>query len=282
MQWGVLAYLTDLSIQPTELAHALDQRGFDAIFVTEHTHIPTARTTPFIGGGELPEAYRRMLDPFVTLTVIGATSSRLRLGTGVSLAAQHDPIVQAKVVSTLDLVSGGRVLFGVGAGWNEEEVAGHGVDPKDRFKVLREKVLAMRTIWTTDDSEFHGRFVDFDPLWSFPKPVQKPHPPILIGGMGPRVVERVFEYGDGWCPAGGQFAPDLDRRIEAFHEREQREGVTKQIWVFNAPSTVGELTDIVAWGVTGAVFEMPSMPTAASLTWLDRVTELRDEVQAGV
>jgi probable F420-dependent oxidoreductase len=200
MKFGVLMFATDTSIGVVELARAAEERGMESLFLPEHSHIPVCRNTPFPGGGDLPEEYRRALDPLIGLAAAAAATSTLRVGTGVCLVVQRDPIQLAKEVASLDLISGGRFLFGIGAGWNLEEMADHGTDPSRRFTLLRERVAAMKQIWAHDEAEFHGSLVDFDPMWQWPKPVQRPHPPILLGGHGPRALERVVEYADEWFP----------------------------------------------------------------------------------
>jgi probable F420-dependent oxidoreductase len=200
MRFGLSMFVTDETIGPVELGRAAEEAGFDSLFVPEHTHIPASRDSDRPGGGDLPREYWHTLDPFVALTAIAATTERLRVGTGVVLIIEHDPIVLAKKAATLDLVSGGRFEFGIGAGWNFEEMRNHGTDPAKRFKIMRERALAVREIWTHDEASFHGEFVDFERIWSWPKPVQQPHPPIWIGGTGARVLDRVLDYGDGWFP----------------------------------------------------------------------------------
>ena len=200
MRFGLSMFVTDETIGPVELGRAAEEAGFDSLFVPEHTHIPASRDSDRPGGGDLPREYWHTLDPFVALTAIAATTERLRVGTGVVLIIEHDPIVLAKKAATLDLVSGGRFEFGIGAGWNFEEMRNHGTDPAKRFKIMRERALAVREIWTHDEASFHGEFVNFERIWSWPKPVQQPHPPIWMGGTGPRVLDRVLEYGDGWFP----------------------------------------------------------------------------------
>src|SRR5688572_6705929 len=177
-----------------------EERGFESLFFTEHTHIPASRATPYPAGGELPEEYRRILDPFVGLTAAACATKDLKVGTGLCLIVERDPIVCAKEVATLDRVSGGRMLFGVGAGWNLEEMRHHGTDPEKRFGLMRERVEAIKEIWANDEPEYHGKYVDFDPIWCWPKPVQKPGPPVLVGGNGPRVLKRVLRFGDEWLP----------------------------------------------------------------------------------
>ena len=205
MHIGALIFPTDLSIRPDRLAAELESRGFESLWVTEHTHIPTSRRTPWPGGPVLPEEYRRTLDPYVALTAAAAVTERLRLGTGITLVAQHDPIALAKTVASLDLLSGGRVLLGIGVGWNEDEMEHHGVDPARRRAVAREHVLAMRELWTQEEASFDGEYVRFSPSWSWPKPVCDPHPPIIMGGAGgPITFRHVVEYCDGWMPIHGR------------------------------------------------------------------------------
>ena len=202
MQIGAFIFPTEYSIRIDDLARTLEERGFESLFVTEHTHIPASRRTPWPGGGPLPKEYSHTLDPFVGLTAAAAVTSRLRVGTGICLVIQHDPIVLAKVVASLDLLSNGRFLFGVGAGWNVEEIEHHGTAFATRFRVMKERVLAMKEIWTREEAEFSGQFVRFAPIWSYPKPVQQPHPPVLLGGEGPHTLRRVVAWGDGWLPRG--------------------------------------------------------------------------------
>ena len=197
MHYGVFIFPTDYSIRIDELARAAEERGFESLFVTEHTHIPTSRRSPFAGGGPLPKEYAHTLDPFIGLTAAAAVTQRLKLGTGICLVVEHDPIVLAKTIASLDLLSNGRFLFGIGAGWNAEEMEHHGTVFKTRFRLLRERILAMREIWTKEAAEFHGEFVNFDPIWSYPKPVQKPHPPVLLGGESGHTLQRIVDFCDG-------------------------------------------------------------------------------------
>ena len=213
---GVLTFPTEYGMEPGELARAVEEHGLESVWVAEHTHIPVSRRTPYPAGGELPREYSHTYDPFVTLAAMAAATGELRIATGISLVVEHDPIVLAKQVSTLDRVCGGRLLFGVGAGWNREEMENHGTDPKTRFTLLRERVEAMKAIWTSDEAEYHGRFVDFDPIWQWPKPLQRPHPPIYLGGNGPKVLERVVALADAWMPNWGLQTNDelIDRIAE--------------------------------------------------------------------
>src|ERR1700674_2241280 len=200
MKVGVYYFPTDYGINIAELAGALEQRGFVSVFVFEHTHIPVSRRPPFPGGGELPKRYSHTHDPFVALSFAAAATRTLKLGTGIALVPQRDPIVTAKSVASLDHLSGGRFVFGVGGGWNVEEMENHGARYDTRFKLLRERVLAMKAMWTSEQAEFHGEFVDFDPVWLNPKPKQRPHPPILLGGESDHTLRRVVEFCDGWFP----------------------------------------------------------------------------------
>ena len=201
MRFGISTFVTDEGIAPGTVARAIEERGFDSLFIAEHTHIPLSRKSPWPRGGELPRRYYRTLDPFITLTAAAAATERLLLGTGVALVIERDPIITAKEVASLDLVSGGRVIFGIGVGWNREEMENHGTDPRTRGKLMDDRLRAMIEIWTKDEPEFHGRYVDFDPIGIWPKPVQKPYPPIYVGG-GSRAFERITQFGDAWLANG--------------------------------------------------------------------------------
>ena len=200
MQIGVGIFFTDYSVAPAALARALEARGLESLWVPEHSHIPLGGTSAMPAGTELPKKYYDVMDPFVCLGVAAAVTTKLLLGTGICLVVQRDPIQTAKLVASLDQVSGGRFLFGVGNGWNAEEMADHGTDFKTRHKLARERVLAMKEIWTRSKPEFRGEFVDFPPMMTWPKPVQKPHPPVIVGGSWPYGAKRAVAYGDGWIP----------------------------------------------------------------------------------
>jgi probable F420-dependent oxidoreductase len=217
MNFGAAIFFTDYSMGPAELGRALEERGFESLWAPEHSHIPLSRQSPFPQGGDLPKKYYDVMDPFVTLAAASSATTRLRVGTGVCLVVQRDPIQTAKAVASLDQVSGGRFLFGIGAGWNAEEMFDHGTEFKSRFKVMRERVEAMRAIWTKSKPEYSGEFVKFPPMMTWPKPAQKPHPPVILGGGAKRVLERVVAWGDGWLP--NRITPDQLRESRATLDR---------------------------------------------------------------
>ncbi|MBI2160695.1 MAG: LLM class F420-dependent oxidoreductase [Candidatus Rokubacteria bacterium] len=276
MHYGVLIFPTEYSIRIDELARAAEERGFESLFVTEHTHIPVSRRTPFPSGGELPREYSHTLDPFVALTAAAAATRTLKVGTGICLIIEHDPITTAKSVASLDLLSNGRFLFGIGAGWNAEEMENHGTAFKTRFRLLRERVLAMKEIWTKDAAAFHGEFVNFDPIWSWPKPVQKPHPPILLGGESGHTLERVVDFCDGWFPRGraaDKILPGL-ADLKARAARAGRDMTTISVSVFGATADEAVLATYAEARITRAILRLPSEPREAILPLLDRYAKL--------
>jgi len=198
MKFGIVSYNTEYGIRPDDAARAAEARGFESIWLPEHTHIPVSRETPFPLGGDLPEQYKHFMDPFVSLTAAAMATRTIKVATGICLLIEHDPIVVAKALATLDYLSGGRVLFGIGGGWNREEMTNHGTAFEHRWKILRERTEAIRAIWTEDEASYHGEFVDFDPIWCWPKPVQRPHPPIYLGAVSKAGLKRVVDYCDGW------------------------------------------------------------------------------------
>ena len=204
MQFGASMFFTDYSMAPAALAKALEERGFESVWAAEHSHIPVSRRTPFAGGGELPKQYYEAMAPFVVLTAAAMATKTLKVGTGVCLVNQRDPIQTAKLVASIDQVSGGRFLFGIGNGWNQDEMENHGTVFASRHKLVRERIEAMKAIWTQTQAEYHGEFVNFDPMMAWPKPVRKPHPPILVGGAFPYAARRAVRYGDGWIPTVGR------------------------------------------------------------------------------
>ncbi len=275
MKFGIVMFPTDYSIGSAQLARAVEERGFESLFFPEHTHIPTSRRTPWPGGAELPRDYSHTLDPFVAAGAAAAVTTSLRIGTGVCLVIERDPITLAKEVASIDFLSGGRFLFGIGAGWNEEEMENHGTDPAQRWKLLRERVLAMKAIWTEDEAEFHGRFVNFDPIWSWPKPVQKPHPPIVVGGDGPHALQRVLEYGDEWMPIPGRGEIPLPERIAELNRfaREAGRGPIP-VSIYGTLPQPDVIQGYAEAGVERCIFWLPSTPAEEALPFLDRWAEL--------
>ncbi len=271
MEIGVLIFATDYCIRMDELALALEERGFGSLFLPEHTHIPASRRTPRPGGGELPKEYWHTYDPFVALSFAAAATSKLKLGTGICLLPQRDPIVTAKSVASLDMLSGGRFIFGLGGGWNVEEMENHGARYETRFKLLRERVLAMKAIWTEDEAAFHGDMVDFDPVWAYPKPVQKPHPPVILGGESDYTLARVVEFCDGWLPrARGAFDPvEGMERLRRAAEAVGRDMSTLSMSVFGAPPKAATLETYAEAGVTRALLALPSADRDTVLSLLD-------------
>jgi probable F420-dependent oxidoreductase len=255
MRFGLFIFPTDETVPPQELAHLAEERGFEALIFPEHSHMPLDHT-PFPSGGDVPRRYKRTLDPFVAMTAAALASERLLVGTGICLVPQRDPIHTAKEIASVDHLSGGRVLFGIGAGWNEPETANHGSDPAHRFRVMRERIEAMKEIWTKEEASYHGRHVNFDALWAWPKPVQSPHPPILVGGAGPHVLDRVLAYGDEWMPNRDW---DLVDRIAELERRAAEAGRdTIPVSYFGAeptPDAVGALEEA---GVYRVFFGLPS------------------------
>ena len=223
MKYALSIFPTEYAIRIDDLARAAEARGFESLWVPEHTHIPVSRRTPYPAGTELPREYSHTLDPFVALSAAAAVTTKLKLGTAICLVVERDPIVLAKEVASLDLLSGGRFLFGIGVGWNAEEMENHGTDPKTRRSLMRERIEAMKAMWTQEQPQYHGRFVNFDPIWSYPKPVQKPHPPILMGGQGTKALKGVVEYCDGWMPIPAR-AKDLGPRVAELRRQFEQAG----------------------------------------------------------
>ncbi len=274
-RFGVTIFPTDYSIQPVELAVAAEERGFDSLLVTEHTHIPTSRKTPWPGGTDLPQDYWHTHDPFVALSAAAAVTERIRLGTGICLVVERDPIQLAKEVASLDVISGGRFVFGIGAGWNQEEMENHGVDFPTRWKLVREKVLAMRTIWTEDEPEFHGEFINFEPLWSWPKPVQPGGPKVLLGAQSKWAFDRVVDYCDGWMPIGlmGGIEEGITS-LRAACERAGRDFDSLHNAIFAAPADVDACRKLLDQGFAEFGFPLPSADSETVLPILDRYAEL--------
>jgi len=276
MHIGVCMFATDYAIRIDELAREAENRGFESLWVPEHTHIPVSRRTPFPGGTELPKEYSHTHDPFVSLMAAAAATTRLRIGTGICLVIERDPIVTAKCVASLDALSNGRFLFGIGAGWNAEEMENHGTEFATRFKRMREQVLAIKEIWTKDEAEFHGQFVRFDPIWAWPKPAQRPHPPVLLGGESSHTLQRVVDYCEGWFPRGraaDAVLPGLaDLRARA--QRAGRDPKTLSTSVFGAPADQALIDRWDQGGVTRAILRLPSAERDTVLPLLDQWMKL--------
>ena len=276
MHIGALIFPTDLSIRPDRLAAELEGRGFESLWVTEHTHIPTSRRTPWPGGPELPEEYRRILDPYVALMAAAGVTERLRLATGITLVAQHHPITLAKTIATLDLLSGGRVLVGVGVGWNVDEMEHHGVDAAKRRDIAREHILAMRALWTEDEASFEGDHVQFSPSWSWPKPVSDPHPPIIMGGAGgPVTFRHVVEYCDGWMPIHGRRnIVDKLAGLRRAADEAGRDLATIELGVFGCPADNAVIDSYAEMGFTRCVIGVPPTGEADALRTLDNAADV--------
>ena len=273
MRFGAFIFPTDYSIDPAELAREVELRGFESLWFPEHTHIPVSRQTPYPGGGELPEEYSHSLDPFVALGAAAAVTERLKLGTGVTLVIERDPITLAKEVATLDHISNGRVLLGVGGGWNREEMANHGTDPSRRWRLLRERIEAMKAIWTQDEAEYHGEFVDFAPIWSWPKPVQKPHPPIILGNAGDGALRRVARYADEWMPIGARVP--MAQRVEELKTMAAAAGRDPiPVTHFGTAPNREAIGELIELGIHRAVIRLPAAPADVVLPLLDRQAEL--------
>jgi probable F420-dependent oxidoreductase len=254
----------------------LEERAFGSLYLPEHTHIPTSRKTPFGGGGELPKRYSHTYDPFVALSFAAAATKKLVLGTGICLIPERDPIVTAKCVASLDQLSGGRFVFGIGGGWNVEEMENHGARYQSRFKLMRERILAMKAIRTQEAATYHGEMVDFDPVWSYPKPKQKPHPPILLGGESDYTLRRVVEYCDGWFPRpqrGWDIRHERDR-LKAMADKHRRDFSELFISVFRAPAEAAALAEYRAAGIQEAVLEIPDQGRDEILRVIDRYAPL--------
>ena len=275
MKHGLALFATDKGLAPSEVARLGEQAGFESLFFPEHTHMPVERTSHFKPqGGELPEEYERTLDPFVALTAAACATTRIKLGTGICLVAQRDPITTAKEVATIDHVSGGRFLFGVGAGWNREEMSNHGTDPHRRFSLMADRVLAMRAIWTQEEASHNGPYVSFERILAWPKPTQRPHPPILVGGNGKTVIDRVLAFGTEWLP---EPAPGLVSRIAEYQARARDAGrPAAPVTIFGA-----DPADVPGYAAAGAhrcVYWLPANDAGAAR---ERLAALARELKSG-
>ena len=279
MEFGASIFFTDYSIAPAELAMSLEERGFDSLWAAEHSHIPTSRRTPVPGGGELARRYYDVMDPFVTLTAAAGATTRLKVGTGVCLVIQRDTIQTAKLVASIDQVSGGRFLFGIGGGWNAEEMEDHGTVYATRFKKMREQVEAMKAIWTQEKPEYHGDIIDFPPMQTWPKPVQQPYPPVIVGGAFPWAARRAIRYGDGWIPlaGGARYGDPLDY-LPRFHRMAEEAGRDPQslaVTVGGAPEDPDVLKRYRDLGVARVNFPVPPARREEILPVLDRLADLK-------
>ena len=282
MEFGASIFFTDYSISPAELAVALEERGFDSLWVAEHSHIPVPRRTPTPGGGELPKRYYEVMDPFVTLSVAAAVTKRLKLGTGVCLVIQRDTIQTAKLVASIDQVSGGRFLFGIGGGWNAEEIENHGAEFSTRFKKMREQIEAMKEVWTKERAEYRGDIVNFTPMMTWPKPVQKPHPPVIVGGAFPWAARRAIRYGNGGIPiaGGGRYGDPLDYlpRFRQMAEEAGRDTRAVPVTLGGAPEDPDLLKRYGDFGVARVNFPIPPVKLDEVLPILDRLVDLKRKV----
>jgi probable F420-dependent oxidoreductase len=275
MKFGGMMFFTDYSTSAMELARALEERGFESIWAPEHSHIPLSRKTPYPGGGELPKPYYDAMDPFVVLAAASQVTKTIKFGTGVLLVQQRDTIQTAKLVASIDQVSQGRFLFGVGGGWNQDEMENHGTVYASRFKRMRESIEAMKEIWTKSESEYHGELVNFDPMIARPKPVQKPHPPIHVGGAFPQGARRAIRYGDGWIPVAGR--GDIGEVLPKFNEMVREAGRDPgsiEVTLFGLGEDLDKLKRYAEMGVARVVAALPSEKADKVLPIIDRWTSM--------
>lgn len=286
MQIGAVMFFTTDSMQPQELAPALEARGFESLWVPEHTHVPVGGKTPFVNGGPLPRPYYDIYDPFLALNTAAAVTRTLRIGTGIALVVQRDPIVTAKVVSTIDQLSAGRFLFGVGNGWNREEIENHGTAFETRNKLARERIEAMRAIWTQDEPAYDGEFVRFGPINQWPKPYQKPHPPIhppiIVGGAFPHAARRAIRYGNGWIPHNDRLEREgIGVVVEEFREMARaagRDPADLPITIFRVPDDLAKLRFCQEIGIARVVFSLPAAKADTIMPILDRWVQVKREL----
>ena len=284
MDLGVVSFNTEYMIRSDDLAKACEERGFESLWFPEHTHIPASRETPFPGGGDLPKQYSHMSDPFVSCASAAAVTETLKLGTGICLVIQHDPIVLAKTVSTLDRLSDGRFLFGIGAGWNAEEMEHHGTPFEKRWKVLEERLEAMKLLWTEEEATYHGDFVNFDRVWSYPKPVQRPYPPIILGTFGSHWGrQRVADYCDGWIPVGAFHGDQLNDHVLDLNKRLEENGRSPgsvELSMFDVMETPEE--NLLRFRDMGcfkrAITAIPIADRDTVLPFLDRYAEIAEKL----
>ncbi len=281
MKYGVTIFPTEYSIHPGELAIGLEERGFESLWVAEHSHIPASRETPWPGGGDQPQMYYDVVDPFVALSMAAQATTKLKLATGICLVIQRDPIQTAKSVASLDVLSDGRFLFGVGGGWNAEEMNNHGTPMEGRWKLLRERIEAMKAIWTQDPAEYHGDRVSFDPIVANPKPRQKPHPPIHVGGAFPGGMRRAIRYGDGWIPLTGRGDDDILNQVDGFQaaiEEAGRKREDLELTIYAVPPDKELLARYAAAGIDRVIFGAPPFERDRVFELLDRLAEVAQAV----
>jgi probable F420-dependent oxidoreductase len=283
MHIGAAMFFTDYSMTPGELGRALEERDFESVWAPEHSHIPLSRKSPWPGGGELPKKYYDAMDPFVTLTAAAAATTTLKVGTGVCLVNQRDPIQTAKEVASLDFLSGGRFLFGVGNGWNQDEMENHGTVFETRHKLVRERIEAMKVIWTKSKAEYHGDMVKFDPMMAWPKPVQKPHPPVLVGGAFPYGARRALRYGDGWMPLRRRKAyanvRDLIPKFQEMAGEAKRDLASVPVSIWESKEDIDELKRDRDAGVVRVIVSLDSAKADVILPQLDRWAKLVEMVK---
>ena len=270
MKFGIAIFPTDYAISMTELAPAAEDMSFESLWVAEHSHIPVSRLSPYPAGGELPKHYWHTLDPFVALTAAATASKSIKVGTGICLLIERDPIHTAKETASLDHLSHGRFIFGIGGGWNREEMADHGTDFHTRWKLLRERTEAVKALWTADPAEYHGEMVDFGPTWMFPKPVQKPHPPVILGGSGPKVLERVVRYADGWMPNRG----DVFDRIPELQRMAKEAGRGPIPVTYYPRATAEDIERCAGAGIERLIWYVPAEGRDAALGRLEQLSKL--------
>jgi len=284
LKFGASMFFTDYSMAPGELGQALEARGYESVWAPEHSHIPVSRKTPFPAGGDLPKKYYDAMDPFVTLTAAAMATRTLKVGTGVCLVNQRDPIQTAKLVASIDQVTGGRFLFGIGNGWNQDEMENHGTVFSQRHKLVRERVEAMKEIWTRSKAEYHGEFVNFEPMMAWPKPVQKPHPPVIVGGAFPYSARRAIRYGDGWIPqaARGMYKEiaDMIPEFRKMATEAGRDPATIAITVWFPRKDPEVLKRYIDLGVERVVFNLESEAANTIIPVADEIAELMRKVNA--
>lgn len=277
-EFGALIFPTEYAMQPIPLAKAIEERGLDSIFFPEHTHIPTSRRTPYPAGGDLPKEYSHTYDPFVALTACAAVTERIKLGTGICLVVERDVLTLAKEIASLDRLSGGRFILGIGAGWNAEEMENHGIDYDTRWKVVREKILALKELWTKDAAEFHGEFVDFDPVWCNPKPVQAGGPPIWMGATSKWSFDRIAEYCDGWLPIAGLDTGLLPEVEKALINRDRKlSDIT--LAMFGVPPDEALIEAKLADGFSHLIFGLPPEGEDTVLPLLDQYAAIAEKMR---